>query len=74
MGWIISVGKAGGKNAGRQQGGQVLSVSLDAPGVPARIQLFHDDAAPASRPAGEIPARQAQRIWRSVLATLTDTQ
>jgi hypothetical protein len=72
MGWIISVGTAGVKGKGGQ-GGQVLSLNLDARGVPARIRIFEDAGDTASRPAGMRPARQEQRIWRHVLATLTDT-
>jgi len=71
MGWIISVGKAGNRHQDKQQGGQVLSMRFDATGVPARIDVFND-AGPA--PTGAVPARQAQRIWRNVLATLTDTE
>ena len=71
MGWIISVGRAG---ASKQAGGQGVSVSVDVQGVPARIKVFHDAAGTASRAAGAIPARQAQRIWRNVLSTLTDTE
>ena len=74
MGWIISVGKAGSKDQDRQQGGQVLSMRFDATGVPARIDVFNDAVPTLSQSTGAVPARQAQRIWRNVLATLTDTE
>lgn len=68
MGWIISVGRAGSarKQGNAQAGGQVVSVSLDVHGVPARIRVFDD--------TGAIPAWQARRIWRNLLATLADTE
>lgn len=68
MGWIISVGTAGSGN--KPHKAQVLGISVDMQGVAARIQVFGDDR----QAAGAIPARQAQRILRSVLSTLTDTE
>lgn len=72
MGWIISVGRAGARN--KQSGGQIMSVSVDVQGVPSRIQVFRDTGHAASRAVGTIPARQAHRVWRNVLSTLTDTE
>jgi len=68
MGWVISVGSAGSatKQNNAQAGRQVVSVSIDVQGVPARIKVFSD--------AGAIPAWQARRIWRNLLTTLADTE
>ena len=68
MGWIISVGRAGSarKQRNAQAGEQVVSVSIDVQGVPARIKVFDD--------SGAIPAWQARRIWRNLLTTLADTE
>jgi hypothetical protein len=68
MGWIISVGRAGSarKQRNAQAGEQVVSVSIDVQGVPARIKVFND--------AGAIPAWQARRVWRNLLTTLAYTE
>lgn len=70
MGWIISVGKAGAP--GKKADVRLLSVDADARGVPVRIQVFANDDPNASRDGTAVPARQAQRVWHTILSTLVE--
>ncbi|QJD99852.1 hypothetical protein HH212_07310 [Massilia forsythiae] len=70
MGWIISVGKAG--VPGRTAGTRLLSVDADVRGVSVRVQVFANDDPSASHGETALTARQAQRVWRTILSTLVE--
>jgi hypothetical protein len=71
MAWIISVGRAGAK--GRAAEVQAVSLRIDVEGIGAQVRVFPDAGRAAPGGAAAMPAWQAQRVWRNVLATLVET-
>ena len=65
MGWMISVGRAGAAKGGTQQ--QALSMRFDTRDVAFRLQVGGDKTRPEQ---DALAARQAQRVWGKVLATV----
>lgn len=76
MGWMISVGRAGAAKGKAAKGAaQAMSMRFDAQGLALRVQVGQEGASAVAANAADAPAaRQAQRVWRTLLATVAGVE